>query len=226
MAALGKDAGGTLRKPRSDATRNRARLLDEAEQLFGEHGVNASLDELARRSDVSSATLYRHFPTREDIFRALLDRLGAHIAELLQNHVLPAPTAARKVELLITLSAELLIDYPGFRPIIAALQQIDPEYQPSDLYVPLFEEIVERAKEEGALRADIQATDLQLAAIMVGSLGNFAGMKESGLWRRYAAIVIDGMRPDCGSASGEAPGRDEVQRLLGPEGTIGPWPES
>lgn len=223
MAAVQDDA--EPRRQRSDGARNRARLLDEAERLFGEQGVAASLDELARRADVSSATLYRHFPTRELLFRALLDRLGEHIDTLLQEQVLAAPTAGQQVELLVVLSAELLIDYPGYRPIIAALQQLDPEYVPSDGYVPLFEGIVERAKAEGALRVDVVAADIQLASLMVGSLGSFAGMKETGLWRRYASFVMEGMRPHSAPATGTAPDRADLHRLMGPEGVVAPWPE-
>lgn len=211
------------RKPRSDGERNRTRLLDEAEILFGEQGTSASLDELARRADVSSATLYRHFPAREDLFRALLDRLGARIDTLFEQQVLAASTAGKQAELIVTLSAELLMDYPGYRPIIAALQAIDPGYQPTDHYAAAIEEIVDRAKAEGALRADIRATDLQLSAIMIGSLANFRGMKESGLWRRYAAIVMEGMRPHPGEPVDSAPERAEFNRFLGREGTIGPW---
>lgn len=225
MAARNDEGVTRPRKLRSDGERNRARLLDEAEILFGELGTNASLDELARRADVSSATLYRHFPTREDLFRALLDRLGKHINEKFEQHVLTAPTGARQVELIVTLSAELLMDYPGYRPIIAAVQAIDPDYQPADRYTAAFEEIVERAKAEGALRDDIQATDLQLSALMIGSLANFRGIKESGLWRRYAAIVMEGMRPHPGDPVDTAPAREEFNRLLGPDGTIGPWPD-
>lgn len=223
--AASDDEVARQRKPRSDGERNRTRLLDEAETLFGEEGTIASLDELARRADVSSATLYRHFPSREDLFRALLDRLGEHIDALFEGQILTAPTAARQAELIVTLSAELLMHYPGYRPIIAAVQAIDPGYQPTDHYTPAIEEIVERAKVEGALRADIQATDLQLSAIMIGSLANFRGMRESGLWRRYAAIVMEGMRPHAGDAVDVAPERAEFNRLLGPDGTVGPWPD-
>lgn len=226
MDARSDDDLAQPRRPRRDAARNRTRLLDEAERLFGEEGTSASLDELARRSGLSSATVYRHFPNREALFAALLERLGGVIDDALTNRVLAAPTAAKQLELIITVSAELLIEYPGYRPIIAALQKSDPTFQPSNSYVPIFEEILERAKAEGAVRHDIQTTDIQLLGIMVGSLGNFVGMKESGLWRRYAAIVIDGLRPvPTGSEPAPAPASDDLERFLGPEGTIGPWEE-
>src|SRR5690349_8479952 len=52
---------------RADAERNRAALLASAREVFGEHGLDASLDEIARRAGVGNATLYRRFPTRRDL---------------------------------------------------------------------------------------------------------------------------------------------------------------
>jgi len=71
---------------RADARRNRARLLDEARVAFGERGTEASLDEIARRAGVGIGTLYRHFPTRDDLVESLISgevqRLGTLSASL------------------------------------------------------------------------------------------------------------------------------------------------
>jgi AcrR family transcriptional regulator len=53
------------RKPRTDAQRNRERILDVAKQAFTRSGANASFDDIAREAGVGAGTLYRHFPTRE-----------------------------------------------------------------------------------------------------------------------------------------------------------------
>lgn len=55
------------RKPRADAERNRQRLLDAAHEAFGSVGIAVSLEEVARRAGVGIGTLYRHFPTRDDL---------------------------------------------------------------------------------------------------------------------------------------------------------------
>ncbi|MET8873366.1 helix-turn-helix domain-containing protein [Nocardia sp. NPDC004604] len=67
---------------RADARRNYERLLDQARIAFTEHGVDASLDEIARRAGVASGTLYRHFPTRLDLIEAVLGERVAELAEL------------------------------------------------------------------------------------------------------------------------------------------------
>src|ERR1700730_739947 len=69
------------RKPRADAQRNRARLLDVATREFTRSGANASLEDIAKQAGVGPGTLYRHFPTREAllqaVYRAELERLAA-----------------------------------------------------------------------------------------------------------------------------------------------------
>jgi len=74
------------RKPRADATRNRARLIDAAKSVFAERGGAASLEEVARTAGVGIGTLYRHFPTRdaliEAVYRNESDQLVRAAAEL------------------------------------------------------------------------------------------------------------------------------------------------
>ena len=67
---------------RADAARNRARLLETATALFAERGVEASLDDIAKAAGVGIGTLYRHFPTREDLVLAVY---GAQIEALDQR---------------------------------------------------------------------------------------------------------------------------------------------
>lgn len=63
---------GASRAPRSDARDNRRRLLDAADEVFGDQGADASLEEVARRAGVGIGTLYRHFPTRKELLDAML----------------------------------------------------------------------------------------------------------------------------------------------------------
>src|SRR5689334_14941444 len=68
--------------PRSDALRNRARVLDAAEEVLAEQGLTARMDEIARRAGVGVGTVYRHFATKEDLWRAIvLARTDVLLAE-------------------------------------------------------------------------------------------------------------------------------------------------
>ena len=59
------------RKPRTDAQRNRERILEVAKEAFTRRGANASLDDIAKETGVGAGTLYRHFPTRDALIEAV-----------------------------------------------------------------------------------------------------------------------------------------------------------
>src|ERR1700731_1699878 len=71
----------TSRKPRTDAQRNRARILEVAKEAFTQSGANSSLDDIAKEAAVGAGTLYRHFPTRdaliEAVYRSEVEKLAA-----------------------------------------------------------------------------------------------------------------------------------------------------
>src|SRR5499427_3531909 len=104
MPAKRKQA--SVRKPRSDAQRNRERILDAAKDAFTRSGVNASLEEIAKQAGVGPGTLYRHFPTREELLQAVyqseVEKLAA--AERKFAQTLP-PTEALRAWLLLFVDA-------------------------------------------------------------------------------------------------------------------------
>ena len=63
----------TDRPVRADAARNRARVLEVAYDTFAADGLSVPIDEIARRAGVGAGTVYRHFPTKEALFRAVID---------------------------------------------------------------------------------------------------------------------------------------------------------
>src|SRR5882724_4538307 len=83
IALAGHESRPRAERPmRADARRNYEQLLDQARIAFAESGVDASLDEIARRAGVASGTLYRHFPTRLDLIQAVLAEQIAELATL------------------------------------------------------------------------------------------------------------------------------------------------
>src|SRR6266566_9154786 len=66
-----KSSRSSARKPRTDAQRNRGRILEVAREAFARHGANTSLDDIAKEADVGPGTLYRHFPTRNALIEAV-----------------------------------------------------------------------------------------------------------------------------------------------------------
>src|SRR5437660_11608480 len=102
------------RKPRSDAQRNRERILEVSKEAFTRSGANASLDDIAKQAGVGAGTLYRHFPTRdallEAVYRTEVEKLAA--AERKFAETLPPIEALRAWML-------LFVDYIATKQIIA-----------------------------------------------------------------------------------------------------------
>ena len=183
------------RKPRTDALRNRERLLDVAREAFTRYGAEASLDEIARQAGVGPGTLYRHFPTRdaliEAVYRSEVGKLAAAARKLAEAK---SPIEALKAWML------LFIDHIAAKQIIApALNSIVGGA--SKLYEGARGEIqgamdalVKRAVKSGVIRKDLDAFDLLRALVGVSHVTVGPDWKQSA--RRLVDILIAGSRPD------------------------------
>src|ERR1700678_2072197 len=109
-----KHSQSTRRKPRTDAQRNRERILEVAKEAFTRSGANASLDDIAKDTGVGAGTLYRHFPTRdaliEAVYRTEVEKLAA--AQKKFSDSMPPVEALRAWML-------LFVDYIATKQIIA-----------------------------------------------------------------------------------------------------------
>jgi AcrR family transcriptional regulator len=189
-----KKLSTTARKPRTDALRNRERILDVAKAAFTRQGANASLDEIAKQAGVGAGTLYRHFPSRDEliegVYRNEVEKLAAAAARFAETM---SPLEALRAWML------LLVDYIAAKHIIApALNSVVGG--PSRLYEGsrtmiqgAIDELVKRAKKSGDLRRDLDAFDLLRALIGVSHVGSGANWQQSA--RRLVDILIAGSRP-------------------------------
>jgi AcrR family transcriptional regulator len=183
-----------VRKPRSDAVRNRERLLKAAAQIFSAGGPDASLEAVAKRAGVGIGTLYRHFPTREALFEAVyrheVDQLG-ELAERLGREVAPVEALRHWLHANVRLVATK-------KGMVAALALA--AYGPSELYAYSFERLrkavgalLDRAIEADEIRADITPEDLLRAlAGMVYNVYDTPDWQKTAL--RLADIFVDGLR--------------------------------
>jgi AcrR family transcriptional regulator len=183
-----------VRKPRSDAQRNRERILDVAKVAFTRSGANASLDDIAREAGVGPGTLYRHFPTREElleaVYRTEMERLAAAGERFAEE--MP-PIEALRAWLL------LFVDYIAAKHLIApALNALlgDPKKVFEASYVQIWEAIralVKRAIQNGDIRKDLDPIDLLRALIGVANVATAPDWQQSA--RRLVDILIIGSRP-------------------------------
>lgn len=188
-----KSSQPPARKPRTDALRNRERILEVAKAAFTRHGADASLDDIAKQASVGAGTLYRHFPTRdaliEAVYRSEVEKLAAAAHDFA---VAKAPIEALRAWLL------LFVDYIAAKHIIApALNSVAGG--PSRLYEGsrslvqgAIDELVKGAKKSGEVRRDVDASDLLRAVIGVSYVGSGGDWQQSA--RRLVDILIAGSR--------------------------------
>ena len=182
------------RKPRTDAQRNRERILEVAKEAFTESGANASLDDIAKQAGIGPGTLYRHFPTREElieaVYRTEVEKLAA--AERTFAETMPPLDALRAWML-------LFVDYIATKKIIAAALNAlvgDPSKIFEASYGQVWEAVralVKRAVKSGDIRKDLDPIDLLRALIGVANIGTSPDWQQSA--RRLVDILILGARP-------------------------------
>lgn len=189
-----KKSQSAERKPRSDAQRNRERILESAKEAFTRFGADASLDDIARQAGVGAGTLYRHFPTRdaliEAVYRSEVEKLAA--AQRRFAEALPPIEALRTWML-------LFVDHIAAKQIIApALNSVVGG--PSKLYEGsrgliqgAIDALVKRAIKSGDIRKDLDPFDLLRALIGVSHVASGPGWQQSA--RRLVDILITGSRP-------------------------------
>jgi AcrR family transcriptional regulator len=184
------------RSTRADARRNRERVLAAARACMARDGLDAGMDQIARAAGVGVGTVYRHFPTKEDLLAALaearFDRLAELAGEALAKsdpwesfeHFLRAAAKIQNEDLALS---ELLVSRP--ETMAAAAERVD--------MLGLAGELMRRAQEAGELRPDAVPTDVpMLMCALAGTCRNPKMDPE-----RYIGIVLDGLR---------APGRAKL----------------
>jgi AcrR family transcriptional regulator len=181
------------RKPRADSARNRQLLIDAAKAGFAEVGLSVSLEEIARRAGVGIGTLYRHFPTREAVVEAVYRREVEQLAEAVPRllEAWPAAEALHKW-------MHLFVDYIATKRLIApslgaAAARTSTLHTTSvELITGAISTLVKRAIASGAVRKDIDPSDLLRAMVGVSYGNPDTGWQASA--RRLIDILMDGLR--------------------------------
>jgi AcrR family transcriptional regulator len=177
---------------RADARRNRARVLETAEAVFDELGPSASTEEIARRAGVGIGTVFRHFPTKEDLLAAIMkarlekvfaaaDQLadsgdpGTAFFEFFAQLVAEAARKKTVVDLLIRSGIDFQADKP-----IGGLQDVVGR-------------MLTRAQEAGAVRADVRLPEVMALLTGTCQAALSAGWDQD-LRDRTLAIIFAGLQ--------------------------------
>lgn len=178
---------------RADARRNRERILDVATKVFATEGVEVPVDEIAQRAGMGIGTLYRHFPTKEDLIDAVVfsfkQRLIGKAREMLEQEE-PEQAFFSFLSLIVTESS-------GNKALIAALARPSTDVHESlsgisrDFQHAL-RELLDCAQRASAVRADIQVTDI--TAMLFGIMRTLEYNDHSGSTQRIFSVICDGLR--------------------------------
>lgn len=184
----------TSRPLRADAARNRALLLAAAADVFAEQGLDASVADVARRAGVGKGTVFRHFPTKDDLIAAIvLDRVEAlgTVGEQLRDA--DDPGAALLTFLTAAGDQRRQRDLSFLQEAGDSLPAV---VQARSRMFQTIHALVDRAREHGAIRSDITGTDVILLMCAPNYVTSYVPDASPDLWQRYLAIIFDGLRPD------------------------------
>jgi AcrR family transcriptional regulator len=196
---------------RRDARVNRERLMTAASAAFAEHGIETSLEEIARRAGVGIGTLYRHFPTREALVEAIVDeKLTAWLAAA--EAAVGRKDAWRGLEEYLGRLVELQLEHRALREILvhhgASEGRVAATRERMRL---LLDGLIARAHEQGALRHDFTRADLAVLSWSLGPVLEATADVAPHAVRRHLHFVLDGLRPAAATCQVEPPlDRDQL----------------
>jgi AcrR family transcriptional regulator len=189
-------AAGIDRPLRADAARNRALILRAAQDLFAEAGLEVGVEEIARRAGVGKGTLYRRFPTKDDLVCAIFD---SHLEEVerLAAVAHAEPDAWTGFARFLEGQARMQADNQGFLDVVAQGQGAILTPSTRARFLDIIAASLARAQAAGAVRDDLVPEDVLFLLRMIGSTTRAApdGTPMEERWLRYLALVLDALRP-------------------------------
>jgi AcrR family transcriptional regulator len=182
---------------RADAAHNRRALLNAAAATFAEQGMDASIAQIAARAGIGKGTVFRHFATKGQLVAAIfcdqLDELTS-----IGTALLDAADPAAALSDFMTAGVELQTRDRSFCQAANGVARTDPAVRAASARLSrTAEALTDRARRQGTVRDDVTGADivLLLGAACQAAAPVAAAAPE--LWRRYLALIIDGLRPEA-----------------------------
>jgi AcrR family transcriptional regulator len=183
---------------RRDARENRDRILVAARTTFTELGMDASVEEIARRAGVGMGTLYRRFPTKDTLIDAVFEEHLDHIAAIAED-ALGEPDAWAAFLGYLSQIVELQVTDRGLSEILGSRLRTERLVSRARTRLrPLVEQLIERAQATGGLRPDVVFEDVSVLLWTTGRVVDATRDVQPSFWQRYLALLVDGLR--AGSA--------------------------
>ena len=202
--AAGRELGRVEKTLRADARRNREAVIAAAKRLFADEGLEAQMPDVAKVARVGVGTVYRHFPTKEDLIAVLVGQRFERLAEKAREG-LEAEDAWQGICEFIRFSAEIQADDRGLCEVMGSRPDL-MEAAALEVGLPeLCDRLVKRAQRSGDLRRDLAWEDVPMIACGLGRITQADVGPAKGRWPRLVEIILDGLR---------APGSAKLPRSL------------
>jgi AcrR family transcriptional regulator len=169
--------------------------------VFAERGLDASTAEVAQRAGVGEATLFRRFPHKQDLVEAILEAKMSESLDMIAECAADPDPARGLHRFFVDLLEKKMQHDHAYLEAMHDSCMTNPRFQPlRTRWLELIGTLVRRAKEAGVMRNDVQPQDLGflLTAVAATMHAPVQGVRAD-LWKRYAGIVLDGLRPEGAS---------------------------
>jgi AcrR family transcriptional regulator len=181
------------RPQRADARRNREKVLAASRRQFARCGLEAQIDEIARDAGVGVGTVYRHFPTKEDLLQALADARFQGLAE--------AGREALEVEdpwdgfvQFLTYGARVMVEDRALSEAMDQRPELCGSAADRVNMLAITGEVVARAKASGQLREDIVAEDIPSLIMGLGRSARATDGRPNMPWHKHLSIILAGLK--------------------------------
>lgn len=184
---------------RSDARRNRERLVASARELFAAHGVDVPVEDITHHAGLGMGTLYRHFPTKEELLDAVLEDAFAALVQAAEDAATADDAWAGFTGFLEHALAAHAANR-GLKDVLAAArggQRAQRAEAMRALIRPLLRRMIQRAQEQGTLRPDFKPEDLPLVFWTADRVIERTAAVAPDYWRRFLGLLLDGLRADA-----------------------------
>jgi AcrR family transcriptional regulator len=184
----------TERPLRKDAERNRQRIMQAALEVFARRGLEASLDDVADHAGVGIGTVYRRFANKESLVEAVFEERIDQLVGIATKSQQMDDSWLGFVSFLERACAEQAINRGLREVVLSNAYSTDRTARVRARMVPEVTKLVHRAQADGHLRSDLKPTDVPLIILTISSVADYTQHTESDTWRRYLAIILDGLR--------------------------------
>jgi AcrR family transcriptional regulator len=198
MIPLAMATAQDMKALRADARRNREAVFVAAKQLFADEGLDAQMPDVARAANVGVGTVYRHFPTKDDLIAEMAAERFERLADKARE-CLAMDDAWDGIAEMIRFAAQIQADDRGLCDVMGSRRDLMAEAAEAAGLPDLSAKLVKRAQRSGQLRRDLEWEDIPMIACGLGSITQQTMGPATGRWPRLVEIILDGLRAPGGT---------------------------